>query len=1207
VDSLSIARACAAIGRWLGEIAPEASARRLRVTGLHGGAGALAVADLADVVGRPLLVVAPSAEIAEALAADVRFFVGESDETPPAHRRVHYLPGWDVPVFDEVSPAREVTAARMMGLFHLIQTPKVVVVTTPEALLQRALPRAEAVNAWLYLVKGETQRQEDIVSYLAAWGYHRVPAVQDLGEYALRGGILDVYPGGQDEPVRFEFSGDTIEDIRRFDPGTQRSGGSCEDALVLPVQEYEVARLMRPATVRAVEERAADLGLGRAEQQRWASALEVGLHLPGIDFLLPYFYERLDPLTAYLPPETVCWIVDPTGVAEACRRWRDEVERHAEEAATGSLPSPPVDALYLRADEVLDALWQCPVIEAEGLETVPRDDGVQSIHVSSLGNHGLAVAPAQRGRQPSLAPLAARLRAWRDARLGLVLVVSGEAQAHRLEQLLAAHGLALAVREEGFAAVRAWHRERVPAAGPSGARRGSIGPGSGGSDGAAAQDGIVVWGELSAGAQLSEDGLVVLTEEEIFGERRAVHRTRRSTATAFLSGLSELKPEDYVVHLDHGIGQYRGLRHLKVADTEGDYLHIEYAGGDKLYLPVDRINLVQRYVGSDGKAPALDKLGGTSWERVKKRTRDSILSMARELLDVEAARAIMDRAASSTPDGYFREFEARFPHEETTDQRAAVEDVVADMQRPKPMDRLICGDVGYGKTEVAMRAAFLALMDGSQVAVLVPTTVLAQQHLVTFRQRFAGYPIRIEMLSRFRSAKENREVIADLAAGSADLVIGTHRLLQSDVAFRKLGLLVVDEEHRFGVVDKERIKRLRTEVDVLTLTATPIPRTLQMSLGGIRDLSVIETPPLDRLAVRTYVARFDERVIRDAILRELGRSGQVFFVHNRVETIDRMATWVAGIVPQARLAVGHGQMRERALERVMHDFITRQVDVLVCSAIVESGLDIPTANTIIVNRADTFGLAQLYQLRGRVGRSHQRAYAYLLIPGEHLISRDAQKRLRVLQELDDLGSGFRLAASDLEIRGAGNLLGKQQSGQIAAVGLEFYMRMLEDVVLELRGQARRIEVEPEVQLGLSAFIPEDYVSDVSQRLVLYKRLASVRRSADIAELGAEMQDRYGPVPPSVDTLLRIMDFRRYLKDVLVSRVRRRGNQLLFDFHPETPVAAERLLELARKRRDRCRMIGEYQLSFSPLAQDVDGMIEEASELLRYLAASGGAR
>jgi transcription-repair coupling factor (superfamily II helicase) len=825
--------------------------------------------------------------------------------------------------------------------------------------------------------------------------------------------------------------------------------------------------------------------------------------------------------------------------------------------------------------------------------------------VESLGNQGLAVAPAQRGRQPSLAPLAARLRAWREARLGLILVLSGEAAAHRLEQLLAAHGLALAVREGGFAAARSWYGEASPLLLPS-AGRARTGAQDGVHAGvpASVHDGVIVWGDLSAGVQLPADGFVILTEEEIFGERRAVRRSRRAAATAFLSGLSELKPEDYVVHLDHGIGRYHGLRHLKVAGTEGDYLHVEYAGGDKLYLPVDRINLVQRYVGSDGKAPPLDKLGGTSWERVKKRTHDAILSMARELLDVEAARSLMDRAASSAPDGYFREFEARFPYEETADQRAAVEDVVADMQRPKPMDRLICGDVGYGKTEVAMRAAFLALMDGSQVAVLVPTTVLAQQHLVTFRQRFTGYPVRIEMLSRFRSARENREVIAALAAGTVDLVIGTHRLLQPDVAFRKLGLLVVDEEHRFGVVDKERVKRLRTEVDVLTLTATPIPRTLQMSLGGIRDLSVIETPPLDRLAVRTYVARFDERVIRDAIRRELGRGGQVFLVHNRVETIERMATWVAGIVPEARLAVGHGQMRERDLERVMHDFITRRVDVLVCSAIVESGLDIPTANTIIVNRADTFGLAQLYQLRGRVGRSHQRAYAYLLIPGEHLISRDAQKRLRVLQELDDLGSGFRLAASDLEIRGAGNLLGKQQSGQIAAVGLEFYMRMLEDVVLELRGQARHTEVEPEVQLGLPAFIPEDYVADVSERLVLYKRLASARRGAEIAELGAEMQDRYGPVPPPVDTLLRIMDFRRYLKDVLVTRVRRRGDQLLFDFHPDTPVEAERLRELVRKRRDRCRMIGEYQLSFSPAARDVDGMIEEASDLFRQLTAPG---
>jgi transcription-repair coupling factor (superfamily II helicase) len=1194
-DARSLDEIVAELGRWLAEqpASSTGAPARARLTGFRGTAGALALADVSARLGRPFIVLAPDGEAAEALLNDLRFLTGESAATPPIDRRVHHFPGWDVPSFDEVSPAREVTAARAAGLFHLVHTPGVILVTTPDALLQRVMPRQAAARAWRYLGRGEKQQLEDVTSHLASWGYHRVPAVQDLGEFAVRGGILDVFPGGHAGPVRLEFLGDAIEDMRDFDPGTQRSGGGRGDLLLLPVQEYETARLSLPETLRAVEERAADIGLARRERHRWAEALEAGFHLPGVEFLLPYVYRDLDPITAYLPEKAIWWLVDRAAVLDAARAFREDVEQRATQMGDGALPGPPPDALYLRPDDLNAMFGAGPLVEVEPLEAPDPREPVAHWRLASRTNQGLAAVRTGRERQPTLAPLAARLREWRDGLQGLVAVMGSQAQAARFQQLMAAHGVAFRLDDGGFAAARDWCRDHVVRGGR----------------GAPAEDGVVVCGELSAGVQLPQDGLVVLTEAEVFGERRIVRRARRASTTAFLTSLAELKPEDYVVHLDHGIGIYRGLRHLKVAGTEGDYLHVEYAGGDRLYLPVDRINLVQRYVGSDAKAPALDKLGGTSWERIKKKAHDSILSMARELLDVEAAREVMETRMTSPPDAYFREFEARFPYDATPDQRAAVEDVLADMQRPKPMDRLVCGDVGYGKTEVAMRAAFLAVMDGSQVAVLVPTTVLAQQHVATFRERFAGYPVRIEMLSRFRSPRENRATVEAIASGAVDLVIGTHRLLQRDVQFRKLGLLVVDEEHRFGVADKERIKRLRTEVDVLTLTATPIPRTLQMSLSGIRDLSVIETPPLDRLAVRTYVARFDEHVVRDAILRELRRGGQVFFVHNRVETIDRVAGWVAGIVPEARVAIGHGQMRERQLENVMRDFLSGASTVLVCSAIIESGLDIPRANTIIINRADTFGLAQLYQLRGRVGRSHHRAYAYLLIPGEHLISRDAHKRLQVLQELDDLGSGFRLAAHDLEIRGAGNLLGKQQSGQIAAIGLELYMRMLEDVILELRGARRTVEVEPEVQLGVPAFIPEEYVPDVSQRLVLYKRLASVRRGDEIGDLAEEIQDRYGPRPAPVDALLQVMDFRRYLKDVLVTRVRRRGDQLLFDFHPETPVEGARFLEVVDGAARRCRMLGEYQLSFSPLARDLDGMLDESRELLRRLATAGqsGAR
>jgi transcription-repair coupling factor (superfamily II helicase) len=714
---------------------------------------------------------------------------------------------------------------------------------------------------------------------------------------------------------------------------------------------------------------------------------------------------------------------------------------------------------------------------------------------------------------------------------------------------------------------------------------------------------LALAGELSRGAWLPADGLVLVTEAEVFGERRQVRRGRRARPVDYLSSLAELEVGDYVVHVDHGIGCYRGLRHMQVADTEGDYLHLEYAGGDRLYLPVDRINLVQRYVSGEAAAPPLDKLGGTSWERVKARTRESLLAMAHELIQLYAAREAHGRPPIGEGDGLYAEFAARFAFEETPDQQRAIDDVLADLGRDKPMDRLICGDVGYGKTEVAMRAAFLAVSAGKQVAVLVPTTVLAQQHLETLRARFQGAPIVIEMLSRFRSTAENRDTLARLADGRVDVVVGTHRLLQPDVVFKRLGLLVVDEEHRFGVRAKERIRALRPTVDVLTLTATPIPRTLNMALSGIRDLSVIETPPVDRLAIRTYVTRHDEAVIRDAVVRELDRGGQVFFVHNRVESIAAVARRLGEIVPEAKIAVAHGQMAERALERTMLAFMNRATDVLVCSAIVESGLDIPTANTMIIDRADTFGLAQLYQLRGRIGRSHHRAYAYLLIPGEHLITPDAQKRLGVLQELDDLGGGFRLAAHDLEIRGAGNLLGKQQSGHVTAVGLELYTHMLEQAVRELRGEAAETEVEPEVQLGIPAYIPETYIPDVSQRLVVYKRLAGIRGVPDLDALAEELADRYGPPPPLVDTLFRVMDLRRWLKDLRVLRARRRGESVVLELDAHTPLRPEGVAAMVQKSRGRLRLLSGSALEIRPEASDHDGLVAELRAHLQRLSAA----
>jgi transcription-repair coupling factor (superfamily II helicase) len=1144
----------------------------LRVSGLRGSAPALALARLLAVRPRAVVVTLASAAEAEAFAADVRFFLGDAALASPLTRRVHYLPAWEVPPFEALSPARETVAARMEGLYHLVQTPAPVIVTTAEAWVQRSLPRTAFAEAVTYAVSGETTTPEALAERLVEWGYHRVPLVQDPGDLALRGGLLDVFPAGYGRPVRFDFmgsgSGDAVDSIREFDPSSQRSLDRLEDVLLLPMREFGLSRL-EPGVAYKVDERAAEIGLARQERRDLVEAVRGGLVLPGTEYLLPYLYDQLGTFADFLPPGTLLWMQGAAAVEAAVETAWTQVETHADAAAREGRFHPPPASLY-----VPPAAWRTATsgharVDSEGLELLSGD----GLRATAYSTDGLALRSTP-GADGPLGAVASRLLEWEGEGARLVFVAGSDAHRDRIASLLGAHGISPTASRAPF-----------PQATASG------------------QSALALTGELTRGARLPEDKLVLVTEAEIFGERRQVRRGRRERPADFVSTLAELKPNDYVVHIDHGIGAYRGLRHMQVAGTEGDYLHLEYLGGDRLYLPVDRINLVQRYLSADGAAPALDKLGGTSWERVKAKTKESLLAMAHELLDVYAAREAHGRTSYGESDGLYAEFAARFPFDETPDQQRAIDDVLGDFGREKPMDRLICGDVGYGKTEVAMRAAWVAASAGKQVAFLVPTTVLAQQHLETLRGRFQDHPVSIDMLSRFRSTAENKATLARLADGRLDMVVGTHRLLQKDVAFRNLGLLVVDEEHRFGVKAKERIRALRPTVDVLTLTATPIPRTLNMALSGIRDLSVIETPPVDRLAIRTYVTRYDEAVIRDAIVRELGRGGQVFFVHNRVENIEAAARRLGEVVPEARIVVAHGQMGERELEHAMLGFMHRETNVLVSSAIIESGLDIPTANTMIINRADTFGLAQLYQLRGRIGRSHHRAYAYLLIPGEHLITPDAQKRLRVLQELDDLGGGFRLAAHDLEIRGAGNLLGKQQSGHITAVGLEMYTHMLEQAVRELRGEPAEAEIEPEVQLGIPAFIPETYIADVSQRLVVYKRMAGIRGMPDLQAISEELVDRYGPLPPLVDTLLNVMELRRWLKDLRIARARRRGEGVVLEFDPATPVTPERLVDLVRSSKGRVKLAGESVVEVRLAATDHDGTIAELRAHLRTLSAA----
>ena len=715
---------------------------------------------------------------------------------------------------------------------------------------------------------------------------------------------------------------------------------------------------------------------------------------------------------------------------------------------------------------------------------------------------------------------------------------------------------------------------------------------------------LVTSGNTSSGFLSPDASLLIVAEDEIFGKRTKRRPPPKQKARSLFTSFQDIKPGDYVVHIYHGVGQYDGLRRKTFSGGEGDFLCIRYAAGDSVYVPVDKMDLVQKYIGAEGHSPHVDKLQGSGWEKTKKRVQKAVEEIAMDLVDLYAAREILEGYAFSQDSHILKEFEASFEYEETPDQLAAIEDVKRDMESRRPMDRLICGDVGYGKTEVAIRAACKSVLDGKQTAVLVPTTLLAQQHYQTFSQRFASFPVHVEMLSRFRSPKEQASIITALADGSVDVIIGTQRLLQKDISFRNLGLVIVDEEQRFGVAQKEKLKQIRKTIDVLTLSATPIPRTLQMSLFGIRDLSTIETPPVDRLSIRTLIAPFDKRIIRDAVMREFARGGQVFFVHNRVESIDNMAAFLQDLIPEARTGVAHGQLREHLLEDVMIKFIKGEFNLLVCSSIIESGLDIPSANTIIINRADRFGLADLYQLRGRVGRSGHQAYAYMLVPGEETLSQDAKKRIRAIQELSDLGAGFRLAMKDLEIRGAGNLLGRKQSGNIMAVGFELYGQMLEEAVKRLQGEKVEEEINPTINLRVSAFIPEDYIEDPSQRLAFYKRLAAVREENALTSLKEEMFDRYGLLPFQAENLFKVMETKFLARASYVSKIEAGEDGIYFTIDPRAKISGDIIKVLFSLFRTRVRLVSEYTffLAISSLekgdVRDVDALFSEIINCLK---------
>ena len=1084
------------------------------------------------------MVLTATDESAERIFDDLRFF---SALMGGQTEGIAWFPEWETLPYEETAPHVGLIARRMTTLHRLLTAPPTVIVTSVAAAIHRLIPRSIFEQAVLHFAPGDTYERERLTSDLLRRGYRRVSVVEIPGEFSVRGGIVDIFSTAHADPIRLELLGDQIESIRLFDPATQTSVEKLKECWVLPAREF-----IRPADD-------PDALAPIAPDAEWHS---------------PELYPAMDTLFDYLAGAPSLILDQFSTLKASCEAAWDRIDdgylRYGERNTARPYPSP--ERLFLTWDALQREMDPCPILAGEPFASPDQSWApVFSFDGQIPGSIGLGI----RGT-----PFSQTLTLLESLRTGhrVVLVARSHGQVERLLALLREHDLPAEPWKPSAWALGL--TERLPF--------------------------FVIQGDLSSGFISTELRLALLTEEELFAKGIRHKPQPKSRTATFLSSLEDLNIGDYVVHVQHGIAKYRGLKRLAIQNFDSDYLILEFAGGDTLYVPLDRLNQIQRYSGAESHVPRLDRLGGTSWAKTTARVKKDIEEMAQELIELYASRELVKRTAYGSSGMLYHEFEAAFEYEETPDQLKAIEDIVRDMDSTRPMDRLVCGDVGYGKTEVAMRAAFKAVEHGRQVAVLVPTTLLAHQHYDNFSERFAPFPIRVALLSRFQSPKEATAILRDVATGSIDVVIGTHRLLQKDVTFRNIGLVIVDEEQWFGVKHKERLKQLRTQVDVLTLTATPIPRTLQMAMSSVRDLSIIDTPPAGRLAIKTEVLRKSDKAVRDAIMRELGRGGQVYFVHNRVETMEQIGAWLRQLVPEARIVMAHGRMDAKPLEAVMLKFLKREADVLVASAIIQSGLDVPNANTIIVNRADMFGLAQLYQLRGRVGRGGEQAYAYFLIPDEGTLTGDAQKRLVAILQFTELGSGFRIAAADLEIRGAGNLLGKQQSGHIAAVGLDLYMQMVEQAVQRLKGHVAEEDPDPTLQLPVSAFIPEHFVADPHQRLSLYKRLTTCSQIGELALLHGEIQDRYGLPPDPVERLLEVMHLRIHAKRLRLASIEVHHPSATIALRPNATIPEVALRDLMDRFRKRLRFLSPLSFEIHMPHKDWQSIFSELNTILQSL-------
>jgi len=1155
---------------------------RSAIARVVGAEGALGVALAVEAWRRwapdaPFVYVTANDETAEHRAAELRFFLESADHGPaetdaketthPAEdlwtARVALLPALEASPYAEMQPDRRTIMRRLALNYRLLAgISPAAIVASPAALFRRVISPEALRPLTQVLRSGSECDREAFLAVLARAGYSRAPLVEDPGTFSVRGAVVDVYPPVYRHPIRIEFFGDEIESIRSYDPATQRTIRPLDELHIHPVKETLITAGADPKTL--IWAAADAVNQPSSKTRLLIEQVEQGVDFFGVEALMPAFHKQLASFFDYLPANALVVLEDPDAVWDEARRNLSRLRTSAEHRRAEHRLALDPEAFFLDENEIHKALAERPGIELLALDIAGTEESsVPLIRLSSTPNTSLRAELAQSRSEHGDAEIGSALRArlaqWLQEGQRVYLVAPGRGHAERLAAVLRALDVNVVLPKRSVAVehgLGAW----LDAPGGNHVN--------------------MAWGPLTRGFRLPGDFLVVLTEEDVFGPKS--HRRPEQRHSEGFGDLGSLIIGDAIVHDEHGVGRYLGLKTLDLRGVKQDFLQLEYDGGT-IYLPVYRLATVRRYVGSGGptnETVKLDKLGGKSWQEKRRRVSSEARKIAEELLQLYAQRKALPGWSFPPPDAIFREFEESFPFDETPDQAKAIEAVLGDMEAATPMDRLVCGDVGYGKTEVALRATLMAVLGGKQVAVLAPTTVLAEQHYLTFSERLKDFPVRVGSLSRFRTKAEQSKTLSELAAGKLDVAIGTHRLLSQDVRFKDLGLIVVDEEQRFGVAHKERLRTIRTQVDMLTLTATPIPRTMQMAMGGLREISIIATPPADRLAIRTFVCHFDRNLLKEAIERELGRGGQVFFVHNRISDLQKWVDVIKSIAPAARVAMGHGQMGESELERVMVDFIDGKFDILCSTTIIESGLDIPRANTMIVNRADMFGLAQLYQLRGRIGRSKERAYCYLVIPQDEAVTPEAKQRLAVLQRFTELGAGFQVSTFDLEIRGAGELLGQKQSGSVAAVGFETWIRILEEAVAELRGQPIKPPLDPDMSVDVPAFLPDDYVPETGQRLDFYRRFAMAEDESDLQALLEELQDRYGTPPDEAELLATVMADK-----LIVRRIGALGFELgparfVLNLGPDAQLSPIKVMRMVQTKGSRYKLTPDMRLTYT---------------------------